>query len=431
MSRLLSFFVVLSVLILSGCSRNETPVPSNIKSFEDEDRLAIYALYAKSQGDINSTISLYEILYAKSDKPEYRNEEIIAMLQSKQYERALQKIEAYKAGLDADVTDVMLERFKIAALVELKEYETAKSTALALAEETKAAQEYQQIAAIYMVQGRYEFALRYLERAYTIDYDEQILDKMAIILYVNLNRKAEAISHLETHMRLHGCSETICMRLGSFYSEENNIEGMLRIYLRLYDNTKNEKYAATVVKLYSYKKETIPLIQFLEKSGSDDKLLLQLYINTRNYPKVVTLGDKLYKEEDDPYYLGQSAIFEYEGAKDKQETKMLSSVMAKLKHVLELSDDPTYLNYLGYLLIDHEIDVKGGIAYVKKALEQEKNSPFYLDSLAWGYYKQGKCTEALELMKTVRKNLGKDDPEVTAHLKAIKQCIKQKKEKKK
>lgn len=430
MSRLLSFIALLSVLMFSACSRHESTVPSNIKSFEDEDRLAIYALYAKSQGDINSSIALYEMLYSKSDKLEYRNEELVAMLQSKQYERALQKIEVYKGQLDADQTDVMLERFKIAALVELKEYETAKSIALALAEETKAAQEYEQIAAIYMIQGRYEFALRYLERAYTIDYDERILDKMAIILYVNLNRKAEAISHLETHMRLHGCSETICMRLGSFYSEENNVDGMLRIYLRLYDNTKDKKYADSIVKLYTYKKETIPLIQFLEKSGSDDKFLLQLYINTRNYPKVVSLGNKLYKEEDDPYYLGQSAIFEYEGAKDKKDTKLLAAVIAKLKHVLELSDDPTYLNYLGYLLIDHGIDVKGGIVYVKKALEQEKNSPFYLDSLAWGYYKQGKCEEALKLMKTVRKNLGKDDPEVTAHVKAINKCIKQKKEKK-
>jgi hypothetical protein len=51
--------------------------------------------------------------------------------------------------------------------------------------------------------------------------------------------------------------------------------------------------------------------------------------------------------------------------------------------------------------------------------------------LAWGYYKQGKCEQALKLMKTVRTNLGKEDPEVTAHLKAIKQCIKQKKGKKK
>jgi tetratricopeptide (TPR) repeat protein len=164
MSRVLSFIALLSVLIFSACSRHESQIPANVKSFEDEDRLAIYALYAKSQGDINSSISLYGLLYEKSDKLEYRNEEIIAMLQSKQFDRALQKIDDYKSERDADTTDVMLERFRIAALVELNKYEEAKSIALVLAEETKAAQEYQQIAAIYMIQGRYEFALRYLEQ---------------------------------------------------------------------------------------------------------------------------------------------------------------------------------------------------------------------------------------------------------------------------
>lgn len=426
MSKVFSFVLLLLALIFTACTTHQQPLPSNVKSFEDEDRMIIYALYAKSQGDLNSTINLYALLYEKSHKKEYRNEELIAMLQSHQNERALKKIELYKDELDKGEIDVELERLKIAALMELKSYEEAKNLALALVEHTKAAGEYQQIATIYLIQGRYEFALRYLQSAYSINYDEKILDKMAIILYVNLNRKAEAVSYLETHIRLNGCSELTCTRLGSFYSEENNVDGMLRIYLRLYDNTKDEKYAKTVIKLYNYKKEIIPLIGFLEKSESDDALLLQLYINTKNYPKVVSLADKLYKEDGDPYYLGQSAIFEYEGSKEKKNADMLSSVIEKLKRVIEYSPDAMYLNYLGYLMIDHEIDVKGGIEYVKKALEIEKESPFYLDSLAWGYYKQGRCKKALKLMQEVQKNLGRDDPEVSAHLKAIKKCIKKK-----
>lgn len=425
MSKSFALVLMLSTLLFTACSsRQEPPLPPNAKSFEDEDRLIITALYAKSQGDMNSTISLFEMLYEKSNRKEYRNEELIAMIQSHQNERALEKIEEYRAELDEGEVDVELERLKIAALMELKSYEEAKTHLLALVEHTKAASEYQQIAAIYMGQGRYEFALRYLQSAYAINYDEKILDKMAIILYVNLNRKAEAISHLETHIRLHGCSEIICTRLGSFYSEENNVEGMLRIYLRLYENTKDEKYAQTVVKLYNYKKDVISLIQFLEKSGSDDALLLQLYISTKNYPKVVSLADKLYKEDGDPYYLGQSAIFEYEGAKDKHNEAMVASVMKKLKRVIEYAENAMYLNYLGYLLIDHEIDIEGGMAYVRKALEAEPESPYYLDSLAWGYYRLGNCKKALKLMEKVQTNLGKEDAEVSAHLKAIKKCIK-------
>jgi len=426
MSKLFSLFLILFIVLFSACSSHEDKRPPNVKSFDEEDRLAIFALYAKSRGDANSTIALFQVLYEKSDKLEYRNEELLTMIQSGQNERALERIALYKdVNNDEDEIDIELERFKIAATMELQRYEEAKELALLLVEYTKAAQDYQQVAAIYMIQGRYEFALRYLQSAYNINYDEKILDRMSIILYVNLNRKAEAVSYLETHMRLHGCSEVVCLRLASFYSEENNVEGMLRIYLRLYDNTKDTKYSGTIIKLYNYKKDTISLIQFLEKSGSDDALLLQMYINTRNYPRVVSLGDKLYKEEGDSYYLGQSAIFEYEGAKDKNDPKMVDSVMKKLKQVIEVSNDPVYLNYLGYLLIDHDIDVKAGMGYVKEALKAEKESPFYLDSLAWGYYKQGQCTKALKLMKKVQKNLGKEDAEVNAHIKVIQKCIKQ------
>lgn len=423
MSRLFLLLSVCSVLMFTACSSHHNNPPANVKSFEDEDRLAIFALYAKSKGDANSTIELFQLLYEKSGKLEYRNEEIVTMIQSSQDERALERIAFYKKEING--TDVLLERYKIVAMMGLKRLEEAKALALELVEYTKDSQEYEQVAAIYMTEERYEFALRYLQSAYTINYNEKILDKIAIILYVNLKRKAEAVSYLETHMRLHGCSETVCLRLASFYSDENNIDGMLRIYHRLYDNTRDEKYASTIIKLYNYKKDTIALIQFLEKSGSDDVLLLQMYINTKNYPHVTSLGAKLYKEEGDPYYLGQSAIFEYEGAKDKKNPKMIASVMAKLKTVVEESGDAVYLNYLGYLLIDHEIDVKGGIAYVKKALKTDKDSPFYLDSLAWGYYKQGQCKKALNLMKKVQKGLGKEDAEVTAHLKTIQKCIKQ------
>lgn len=425
MFKVLYLSILPFVFLFTACSSHNETIPSNAKSFEDEDRLALFALYAKTQGDANSTIGLFELLYEESGKKEYRNEEIITMIQAGQHERALSKIALYKEEMDEDEIDVDLERLKIAGLMELKSYEEAKAVALNLMEYTKSVQEYQQVAAIYMIEGRYEFALRYLQSAYALNYDEQVLDKMAIVLYVNLNKKAEAISNLETHMLLHGCSETICLRLASFYSEENNVDGMLRIYLKLYDTSSNPKYAQNIIKLYTYKKEVLPLINFLEKSRADDVLLLQMYINTRNYPKVVSLGSELYSKEGNPYYLGQSAIFEYEGAKDKHDSKMINSVMNKLQEVVSESDDAVYLNYLGYLLIDHEIDVKRGMKYVKQALAVEKESPYYLDSLAWGYYKQGECSKALKLMRKVQKNLAQEDEEVTSHINAIKKCIKQ------
>ena len=73
-------------------------------------------------------------------------------------------------------------------------------------------------------------------------------------------------------------------------------------------------------------------------------------------------------------------------------------------------------------MIDHDYDVKGGIRYVKKALEFDEKSPFYLDSLAWGYYKLGRCDEASRLMQRVQKLLGREDAEVQKHIDIIKTC---------
>ena len=47
--------------------------------------------------------------------------------------------------------------------------------------------------------------------------------------------------------------------------------------------------------------------------------------------------------------------------------------------------------YLKLHLIDHDIDIKRGIKYVKEALKIEQVSSFYKDSLAWGYFKLRQC----------------------------------------
>ena len=84
-----------------------------------------------------------------------------------------------------------------------------------------------------------------------------------------------------------------------------------------------------------------------------------------------------------------------------------------------------YLNYYGYLLIDHDIDAKKGIELVNRALELEPGSVFYLDSLAWGYYKLGECKKADEIMQQVLHDEEfVNSSEGKEHINAIKECLK-------
>lgn len=231
---------------------------------------------------------------------------------------------------------------------------------------------------------------------------------------------------METHAKVHGCSKIICNRLLSIYSNENDIGSLLRIYLKLYEIDKSEEIAQKIIQIYGYTKDYISLISFLEENNSDDKLLLQMYMQVKNYKKAAPLAQKLYKKTREPSYLGQSAIFEYEASENKNDPKMQKRVVKKLKNAVLLEPKALYYNYLGYLLIDHSIDIKSGMSYIDKALEEEPDSVFYLDSKAWGYYKLGECKQAYKIMKEVVKMEGGEEQEVQGHYIKIKKCMKNK-----
>lgn len=415
--------LLLLVLFFSGCISEPKPsgkVKNNEKIFEAEDTYILFALRAEQIKDYPSASKLFNTLYEKSNKKEYLYRSLGNDLAMGKNKKVITRVDEFGDRLD----DFRLVRFKTLAYIGEADYESARVQAIDLVEKSKKVNDYLLVSEIYVKQKKYDTALKYLESAYTKDYNEQILDKMAIILYVNLQRQKDAIAQLETHSRVNGCSKQICSRLIGFYSNENNIDGLLSTYLRLYELDKSSDISKRIVEIYMYQKNYIKLMSFLQKNGSDDDMLLQMYINFKNYKKAFKLSQKLYSDNNEMKYLGQSAMFEYESSKDKDDVEMQKRVVTKLKRVVKEEQTPLYLNYLGYLLIDHSIDVKAGMEYVKQALKINKNSAFYLDSLSWGYYRLGECEKALEIIKNVRELDGGDDPEVLKHLRAIQKCTK-------
>jgi lipopolysaccharide biosynthesis regulator YciM len=198
---------------------------------------------------------------------------------------------------------------------------------------------------------------------------------------------------------------------------------MLSTYLRLYESEPSDEVAEAIIRIYSYQKNMPKLLVFLEESRAHDPILLQMYIEEHAYKKAAKLAKELYEKEGDATYLAQSAIFRYESAEDKNDKDMLHLVIRDLKRAIHDNPTPLSLNYLGYLMIDHAIDVKEGMEYVREALKIEPESAFYLDSLAWGYYRENRCDKAQDIMKKVIKALGSDDAEVKKHIDAINRCL--------
>ncbi len=417
------FFVVL----FAGCSasQQDTALNPSKKTFDKEDFIILLALRAEQLNDYNASSSIFETLYKKSNKKEYLYRSLQGDLITKQNEKVISRVDALTKG---SFDDYQLVRYKILALSRVGKIQEAKTNAIMLVKESDAVSDYLLLSNIYIALGKYDTALKYLESAYAKKFDEKILDKMAVVLFVNLDRKKDAIAQLESHALMYGCSSIVCKRLISFYSEQNNIDGLLSVYLRLYAQHKQEKIANQIVQIYGYEKNYEKLIEFLKENKIDNPLLLQLYSQTKNYKEASLIASDLYKSTGEINYLGQSAIFEYEGAKDKNDSKMHKRVLKKLYKVLEVDKNPLYLNYIGYLLIDHEIDVKKGIKYIKTALGYNPTSEYYLDSLAWGYYKLGKCKKANKIMKKIMKIEGaSSEAEVKVHYEKIKKCKSKKK----
>ncbi|MFK5938895.1 MAG: hypothetical protein QM497_10925 [Sulfurimonas sp.] len=406
-----------------GLSDEKTKSKLNKRIYPQEDTYILFALRAEKIGDGKTASALFYEMYEKSQRKEYLYRSLSNDIASHNPQRVIEVVDSVTKG---SMDDFKLVRLKVVALLQVHKYDEALLLSTALVEKSQTSSDYIITSDIYIKQKKYDMALKYLESAYIKEYNENVLDKMAIIMYVNLGRKKDAIAQLETHSRMRGCSLLICERLIGFYSNENSVDGILSTYLRMYEKFKNPKIASKIIQIYGYKKEYLKMVDFLEKSKTDDETLLQLYAVTKNYKKAFPLADKLYIENGDITFLGQSAIYEYESSQKKDDKVILNKVINKLNTVVLSDSNPLYENYLGYILIDHEVNIKEGIRHIKNVLKVQPDSAFYLDSLAWGYFKLGQCKKAKVIMDRVVTLEGGDDPEVKVHVTQINSCIQKK-----
>jgi len=420
------------LLFLSGCSFKEEPQPqlqqeavkqsiTNKKVFAQEDFYILVGLDAQNHKQYKDAAEVFEYLYEQTQNKEYLYLALENRLYLKEYALVLARTDFL---LQKGENDPKLMRFKVVALSNTGKLQEAQELALKLASMTDSVSDHLLVSTLYSQQKAYKKAYEYLKKVYAKEYNEDIVDKMAMLLYLNLEKKQEAIDLLETHTKVHGCSKKVCMRLAQFYSTQKDLDGLLAVYMRMYEQEKDEEIAKKIIQIYTYKREYFKLIDFLEANDIDDTLLLNVYVSVRDYKEASRLADKLYEETGDINYLGQSALYEYEAYGDGISQKALDDIITKLKAVIQRdANDTLYLNYLGYILIDHDIDVKEGIGYVQKALSIEPNSAYYLDSLAWGYFKLGECKKADAIMKKVI-DLGEgEQPEVKEHISMIKKCL--------
>ncbi len=231
---------------------------------------------------------------------------------------------------------------------------------------------------------------------------------------------------LEGYVDEAGCSVRVCIFLAKIYHEKGEQKQLDAMYVRLYELTKDESFLRVLLDRLLLEKKFEQALEISLKYGFDDNLSLFLYQQLGKFKEAYELALRAYERSNDKKYLLIAAVMEFEDAMNskKIDKSLLSSVSSKFEQGIDESSGALYLNYYGYLLIDYDLDVAKGINLVKRALIQEPNNLFYLDSLSWGYYKQGECGAAWDVMlKTMHDREFSNSDESKEHIKAIQQCL--------
>ncbi len=89
---------------------------------------------------------------------------------------------------------------------------------------------------------------------------------------------------------------------------------------------------------------------------------------------------------------------------------------ADFLRALELRpDQPQVLNYLGYTMLEMQLNMDEALALIERAVEQRPDSGYIIDSLGWGLYRLGRYEEAVGHMEKAVA-LQPIDPIVNDHL---------------
>lgn len=379
-------------------------------------------------------------------------------------------IKAYRAALDLDPENSLdVKRGLAGALILDNQLDEASRllTEIGTAE-PQDAQTQVRLAEIQRRQGHYDQALATLEKAKPNVQDALELNYNEALIYDSLGRYDDATRVLNTMLAGYthpdgkysdqekNIRATILDRIGILQREQNKTteavaaykgmiplggEYILRGYQGQVDALRDAHQwkEATAVAAEATKAlpdnrgvtlmyagqltdtgkvdEGLALAKAQLKSGPEDRevhnALASIYIRLKRFPEATAELDKaeaLSTHSDEKL----NVIFLRGTLADRQ--KLYEQAEANFRKALTIDpQNPTVLNYLGYMFADRGVKLPEAITMIQKAVELDPQNYAYLDSLGWAYFKSGQYGLAEENLRKANER-SSFDPTVHDHL---------------
>ncbi|STQ86690.1 ATP-dependent nuclease [Helicobacter muridarum] len=259
-----------------------------------------------------------------------------------------------------------------------------------------------------------------------------------IAIYIDKQDIQNALKYLSDSIVNNESNENLENFIG-LYIKLNEFDTLKDSLIKRFENFQNIQNATLFVRLLMQQEKYEESIVFLQENESvlgheARELLMQVYSAANRFQEAFEVARSLYEDTKINNFLRLSAVYQYEalGSRDKE---ALMPVIESLKKAIEhrnkdlvdsnskpSKEDAFFYNFLGYLLIDYDIDLESGIHYVSLALSIEPDSVEYLDSLAWGFYKIKDCKRAQETFDLITDTQIDSSEELQKHREFISQC---------
>ncbi len=386
-----------------------------------EDELIVSALLYDEYGAYESSYQIYKKLHDDTGAEIYLFKEATSALMARNH--IVESITRLKIWDKKHPNRIEVRRLLIPLYLTIQQVKNATDEAEFLLEQSTEPMDLDLASNSFLYAGNFKRALKLLNKVYEQVPREELLLRMVEIMEQFTGERKKAIQLLETHRRMNIVSNDVYIKLLVLYQKEKDVDGILQTYKALYAHDNDEQYLNKIIDVYMYQKDIDGAIAFLEADRSRDDILYELYKSKGYFSKALRLADKFYKKDKDSKWIAEKGVLLFENSEDKNDKKMIQKVVSYLEQAINQgADDSIYLNYYGYTLIDKEVDIKKGIKIIEDALLQQPENTYYLDSLAWGYYKTRECTKAYQLMKRVVEEEGLEEEEIIKHWNAIRQC---------
>lgn len=423
-------FLIIAVFALNGCvigeqSAYETRwvVPEGNRAF---DTKVMQALNYEKTGESKQARDAFLQIY-KDYQSEQALENAFMLTLFNNLDKGDELNELAKSHLDKNAA---LARFSAVYHLQNGELQAAQSVLERLVKWDKDFRNYELLGDVAAGKRNFKQALAHYKQS-KAHLSEDTKPNEVITLKIAesellLGQSKNAQKELESFVDELDCTARVCLLLAKIYNDKGENAKLEATYLRLYELTRDESFVRVLLERMMFEEKYEKALEIALKYEFDDDLTLFLYQRLDKFREAYELALKRYEQSKDKKYLLIAAVMEFEEATNKKKINqsLLSSVSKKFEQGLDEHSGALYLNYYGYLLIDYDLDVPKGIDLVKQALKREPHNLFYLDSLSWGYYKQGQCGKAWNVMlQTMHDKEFSNSQESKEHIKAIQQCL--------